>query len=349
MRVALVKQVLDVQGPWSGMMWNDTSPSRLFDIWPGKLTYWDMTCLFKADWYIVPQQITSMYTHDAVYKHPGREEMVKRFTRNVTAVEDIPFEQYDVVITLDPILDVPASSDILFAYHGMEHWDYPYIRSLSAPLGNYDLFLAHMMDSHDKLRQVPQAISFPYVHDPSAARSLFDCSKEDAAWVDWRALGTLGMSEAWGPHCEAAASRLQKALGVTLRYRGNATFPAYSITDPPTWGDIAFLYLRDMAHCKYYVGAGRIYGGGQSAVDAAALGCICIGQADKAYHRLLCHPEALCGDMSELPRKFKGIAASADLQAEVLAWQDVALDKHFLSRPMNILTEALEMKRRRVS
>ena len=165
------------------------------------------------------------------------------------------------------------------------------------PLGNYDLFFAHMMDSYmTELTRIPQTISFPYMHDPKSARSLFDTSKDDVVWVDWRALATLGMTEVWlGLKNEAAARRLEKIIGIAVRCRGNATFPSYSITDPPTWGDIAFLYLRDLARCKYYVGAGRIYGGGQGAVDAAGLNCICIGQGDKAYHRLLLSPRVtLC-------------------------------------------------------
>jgi hypothetical protein len=83
-RVALIKQLLDVQGPWSGMMWKDTTPTRLFEIWPGKLSYWDETCLLKADWYIIPQQFITAYTRDAVFCHPGREEMLNRLTANVT-------------------------------------------------------------------------------------------------------------------------------------------------------------------------------------------------------------------------------------------------------------------------
>jgi hypothetical protein len=349
MRVALVKQLLDVQGPWSGVLWKDTSPARLFDIWPGKLTYWDMTCLLKADWYIIPQQLVSLYAHDAVFRHPGRKEMVERYTANVTAPQEIPLEQYDIVITLDPILNVPKGTSTLFAYHGVEHWDQPYIRSMRRPIGDYDLFFAHMMDAEEKLTRVPQAISFPYMHDPNTARALFGSPKDDIAWVDWRALATLGMTEAWGPQNTAAACRLQSILAIPVRYRGSATFPSYSITDPPTWGEIAFLYLRDMARCKYYIAAGRIYGGGQGAADAAALDCICIGQADKAYHRLICHPEALCADMGELPRRVRRVVASSDLQAEILAWQDQALHEHFVTRPLNVLSQALEMKRRRLA
>jgi hypothetical protein len=348
MKSALVKQLLDVQGPWSGMLWKDTTPTRLFEIWPGKLSYWDETCLLKADWYVIPQQFVTAYTRDAVFRHPGREEMVNRFTANVTDPAEIPFEQYDVVITLDPILDVPEHSSTLFAYHGVEHWDQPYIQSLRRPIGHYDLFLAHMMDSEDRLAKLPQAISFPYMHDPDLVRSLFPRRKDEVAWVDWRTLATLGMTEVWGSQNAAAANRLEKVIGVPVRCKGNCDLSSYSITNPPTWGDVALGYLQDMAPCRYYIGVGRIGGAGQGLVDAAALNCICIGQGDKAYHRLLCHPAALCADMSELPQRARRILASSDLQAEILGWQEQALREQFAARPLGILTDALDIKRRRI-
>jgi hypothetical protein len=252
------------------------------------------------------------------------------------------------VITLDPILDVPRDSATLFAYHGVEHWDQPYIQSLRGPVGHYDLFLAHMMDSKDELTGLPQAISFPYIHDPDLVRSLFQAPKEEAAWVDWRTLTTLGMTEVWGSQNTAAVSRLEKVVGVPVRYKGNSGLSSYSITDPPTWGDVALLYLQDLAPCKYYIAVGRIHGAGQGAVDAASLNCICIGQADKAYHQLICHPLALCADMSELPQRTRRILASSDLQIEILAWQEQALREQFVKRPLGILTDALDIKRRRV-
>jgi hypothetical protein len=350
LRVALIKQLLDVQGPWSGMLWKDTSPARLFDVWPGKLTYWDMTCLLQADWYIIPQQLVSLYTRHVLNCVPGREALIERHTKNITPLQEIHFEDYDVVITLDPILEVPKNLPTLFAYHGVEHWDQTYVRSKRKPLNNYDLFLAHMMDADDKLTRVPQAISFPYMHHPESVHSLFACAKDDVAWVDYRTLETLGMTEGWGVQSAAAARRLERALGIAVRYRANNTFTgSYCITDPPTWGEVGFCYLRDLARCKYYVGAGRLFGGGQGIVDAAGVDCICIGQGDKAYHRLICHPQVLCADMSELPGKIRKVVASEDLQAEVLAYQEQALEQHFVRGPLDILSAALAMKRRTVA
>src|SRR4029077_8963659 len=98
----------------------------------------------------------------------------------------------------------------------------------------------------------------------------------------------------------------------------------YGIADPPAWGDAAH-YFEAMVRCKYYVAVGTIAGAGQALCDAASLGLICIGQQDKSYHRLICHPAALCASMIELPRRMRAIAGSRDLQMEVLAWQEAAL------------------------
>jgi hypothetical protein len=63
---------------------------------------------------------------------------------------------------------------------------------------------------------------------------------------------------------------------------------------------------------------------------------------------MLCHPQTLCRDMSELPIRMRRIAKSQNLHAEILAWQTKTLDQHFVSGPVRILREALEMKRRYV-
>jgi hypothetical protein len=115
MRVALVKQALDVFGSWSGVRWKDTSPTKIFEVWPSRALFWELTCMLWADWYIVPQAVESDYTRDAVQKHPGRAEVIRKYTKNVVAPEDIPFEEYDLVITFDAILKVPPASRTLFA------------------------------------------------------------------------------------------------------------------------------------------------------------------------------------------------------------------------------------------
>jgi hypothetical protein len=347
MRVALIKQVLDVFGPWSSVRWEDTNAKKLFDIWPSKATYWEMTCLLKADWYVVTNPQSASDYIETIRKRPELLEVVSKYTRDIVEPSDIPFEDYDVVITLDPVLKVPHGSKTLFAYYMQEHWDRLYTLSLHRPIGNYDLFLAHMLDADPELKGLPQALSFPYLYTSEATRSILDVSeKEEAVWADWRVLTMLGMCERWDTAAEAAAKRLEEVLRLPVRYKGSfdKTRTPLGIADPPSWGD-ALRYLEALAHCKYYIGVGRDSGAGQGLCDAASVGCICIGSVNRPYHRLVCHPDCLCSDLFDLPRLVSRVAASTDLQQEALAWQEEALRRYFADKPLQLLEKAVALKR----
>jgi hypothetical protein len=349
LKVALVKQVLDVFGPWSGVRWQDTSPARLFEVWPNKAVYWELTCMLQADWYIVPQALQGDYTRVAVDTFPGRAEAIRKHTKNITPIEQIPFGEYDLIITFDAILEVGEGDAPIFAYFAQEHWDRLYKQSLRRPVGGYDLFLAHMMDSKDSIKGLPQAISFPYLHDSQIVRSVFPSLKEEAVWLEWRTLLSLGMkdsSQPWTAAGDAAASRLQQILDLPIRYRSQLHQQTYGFADPPNWGDAA-AYLRDLAACKYFISVGGPIGGGQGLAEAATAGCLCIGQEDRAYHRLICHPACLCADMAEMPRRLSEVRRNADLQREVLAWQDENLERHFRKRPLELLESAIALKKAR--
>ena len=164
MKVAFIKQVFDVFGPWSTVLWRDTTPRGLFDIWPGRATFWEMACYLQADWYIIPQHVSGDYTQEAVLGIPGRAESIIRNTRNVVAPGEIPFDDYDLVITFDPILDVPADSSALFAYFVVEHWDHLYKEAQRRPHGGYDLFLAHILDAPKTIDSLPQPLALSLIH-----------------------------------------------------------------------------------------------------------------------------------------------------------------------------------------
>ena len=347
MKVAIIKQVLDTFGPWSSVRWEVTSPESLLAIWPGKPLYWEMTTLFQADWYIVPQQINTDYTYDAVLKRCGNAGILRKYTRGVVALKEIPFEAYDLVIANDPVLVCPRNTSTLFAYFLVEHWDHRYRQSLRRPMRNADLFLAHMMDAPFAIARLPQAVSFPYVRDPKTARALFAApEREEAAWTDWRTLAFLGAATNGNSFeaTRAAARRLHEALQLPVRFR-SFSMGLYHGEDPPRWGDAAE-FLRELGRQKYYLCLGRNSGAGQGLADAASLGCLCFGERDKPYHRLLCHPEALCGDLQELPKRIAQVRASRDLQAEIVVWQDAKLQQHFIDAPLALLHDALERKRR---
>ncbi|MGB2593191.1 MAG: hypothetical protein WBG02_09860 [Candidatus Acidiferrum sp.] len=350
MKVAVVKQVLDTFGPWSGIRWSETSPRDLFRIWPSRALHWEMTTLLQADWYVIAQQVHTDYTYDSVLKQSGKAEIVRKHTQRVVAPGEIPFDAYDLVITNDPILDFPRGSRTLFAYFVVEHWDRRYRASLERPLRNADLFLAHMMNAPTSLQRLPQAISFPYVRDPQSMRALFaPAEREEAIWADWRTLAFLSAATN-GNSVEStkrAAKRLEEALHLPVAFR-SFSMGLYHGEDPPHWGDAAE-FLRELARQKYYLCLGRGSGAGQGLADAASLGCLCFGELDKPYHRLLCHPKALCTDLQELPKRVQRVRASKDLQAEIIAWQEKKLQQHFVDEPLSLLDAALSRKRKAIT
>lgn len=348
MKVALIKQVLDVFGPWAGVRWADTSPTKLFEVWPGKAVYWELTCMLEADWYIVPVRVEGDYLLDAIRKHQGRAELIERHTINVAPLEAIPFQDYDLVISFNAILDIPPGLPAVFAYYAQEHWDSLYCNSVRRPVPGYDLFLAHMMDARAELLSLPQAVSFPYPHDLRLARSIFHPARQEAAWADWRLPITLSngtLRDGWSPKADAALQRLRAVLDIDVRCRTGSHGISYAISDVPAWGDAAH-YYRELAECRYYIAVGRLAGAGQGLAEAAAVGCICIGQEDRVYHRLLCHPSCLCEDMAQMPSKLRHLRQNPGLQDEVLVWQDQSLEEHFHRAPLALLSKAIELKRK---
>ncbi|MDQ2688497.1 MAG: hypothetical protein M3Y28_11600, partial [Armatimonadota bacterium] len=100
-------------------------------------------------------------------------------SRHVVREADVPFSDYDVVISIDPILDAAERPGTLMVYYMQEHWDSLYRVSLRRPERGYDLFLAHMMDGPARLRSLPQALSFPYLRSPDTVRSVFSAPPEE--------------------------------------------------------------------------------------------------------------------------------------------------------------------------
>ena len=341
MKVAFIKQVLDVHGPLSSVKWND-DPLSLFEVWPGKATLWAETCILKADWYVIPQQIITAYTIDAVKKH-NREKIL--LERSVTApLDEIPFEDYDLVVTMDPILDKELKP--VHAYRVIEHWDELYTQSLEKPLPNRDLFLAHMLDAPKDFDALPASISFPYLYDPELFLECFGRNKKNFLWVDWRTFTALGGEPfAWSEKADRAVEEFTRRVDFPIRFKNDRARLPYTFSETGETGDAA-RYLSQLAECKFYVGVGRKSGAGQGLCDAAALGCICIGDINRPYHRLVCHPECLCSNLREVYYKVNYVIDSAHLHQEILQWQFEGLKTYFLERPLALLKKAVELKSR---
>src|SRR5688572_18060885 len=123
MKVALVKQVLDLHGPWAPVAWSEAAPDKLAEVWPTRALLYELTCLLQADWYIVEQSLDNEYLAEAVHSQPGRADMIRANTKGVVQSADLDLSAYDLVITADPVLLPEPGHRAVFAYFVNEHWD----------------------------------------------------------------------------------------------------------------------------------------------------------------------------------------------------------------------------------
>ncbi len=341
-KVAFIKQKADVFGPWASFTWDAADPRRIFKVWPGKATLWEMTCALQADWYVIPtvsdtDYIKSVRTHDQIV------DALEKYTTNIIDVTQIPFQQYDLVLTFDPVLPGIKPSGPLFAYYANEHWDRIYFQSLQHPMFNYDLFLDHMLAAPSQIEHLNVAIAFPYLRAPQTVRSLINCGhKQDAVWFDWRTLTAINQSDFWNDNCTQAAKLISEKINLQVLWKPFGSTPL-GIENPPKWGD-GLQYLEALAGAKYYLALGRASGAGQGLCDAASAGCICFGERGRAYHGLVCHPACLCTSLSDFESAIHKVQSSSALQQEILDWQDRALIKYFVDLPMSSLERAIQLK-----
>lgn len=365
MKVALVKQQLDTHGPWRSIAWSETSAAGILRWWPGRALFWAMTVLLEADWLVLPQQQDTWYTHFSGASQPGDRTVIEKHTSVLRCPQDIPWDDYDVVISLDPCLRPPRRSRTLFAYYMNEHVDVLYAVSRRKVLSGYDLFLDHRLQSPMSLVRLPQPLAFPYLWESAITRQLVQSvggftSHEDTIFVEWRTLALLAgeRSRQWRRHTQGNApatlgmtemeatqlsSRLERYFGLPVRFRLQRDGMYNHLPDPPQWGELLD-YLQPLAQSRYYVSL-FAFGAGQALVDAAAMGSVVIGSRSLAYHRLTCHPACLCETLDELPQRLRQLQHSSDLRAEVIAWQEAAIREHFGNRPQRMLAEAIDHKR----
>lgn len=365
MKVALVKQLLDTHGPWRSIAWSETSAGDILRFWPGRALFWAMTVLFEADWYVIPQQRETWYTWMSGASQPADRKIIEQYTTHLRCPEEIDWNAYDVVISLDPCLRPPRRSRTLFAYYMNEHVDVLYAASRRKALDGYDLFLDHLLGAPGTLTALPQPLAFPYGWESTVTRPLVQeqracTSREEAIFVEWRTLTllagdrtrqsrrlaqagqptTLGLLEA---EAQALTARMERYLGRPIRFRLQRDGVYNHLPDPPQWGELLD-YLAPLAGCRYFVSL-FAFGAGQALVDAAAMGALVFGHQSLSYHRLVCHPACLCQDLDELPHRFREVSQSPDLQAEALAWQEAALQVQFVDRPHQLLRQGVARKR----
>ncbi len=335
LKIAIVKQNYDEFGPWQNEAYDIANPLKVINKWPSKYTYLEMTNLFKADWYVLPYCHDSRISRQKINRYKSEIDTSKYSLDSVSKIES---EEYDVIISLDPILRPSGNSKTVFAYLQNEHHDNEYRSSIKSPLHGYDLFLDHMMTATDWVYRLPQSVSFPYPRDPVFTRTLKNNVQDDSVWIDNRFIMALahGNKACHSPVDIKFLLQLEYDIRVRFRY-GMSNFDDIQNLQSP------YNYLQELSQSKYYLNL-IACGAGQGLCDAASIGLICFGSAKLKYHQAICHPFCLCSDIIDFKHKYRFVSNSNDLQQEILAWQDLMLNDRMVQQPLQMLQTAVELK-----
>ncbi len=266
---------------------------------------------------------------------------------------EIPWDEYDIVITVDPILNerediVKSQPRTLWVYIEPDHRA-PRARRAAhgGPLIPYDLFWDDLMRTSSRLYSLPQSVGFPHFANPDIMRDLIKPTLGPGVFLDSRYV--FGLTEKERSHM---AREYGDLCGLPIKH------PPLGGRESRTSNRIHYLMRGELLHtadflkllgsCKYFATWRQKGTNGQATLEAAALGLIAIANDNAVYPKMLCHPMCLVKP-NEIPRKIMRLIGKIErhpeLQAEILAHQDKALWEKFWHRPLGILEKALEMKR----
>jgi len=267
----------------------------------------------------------------------------------------IPWDYYDIVITFDPILNkkqgiVKKRPHILWIYNEPSHRSgRAQAAARGGPWKPYDLFWDHFMRAPRQLVTLPQPISFPYFANPDIMRALIKPTNAGGVFIDSRHMVERSEGER-----ASMVREFQGMCGLPVKY---APLDG-QITEETRYARSLFLvqgkmlecadYLKLLGSCKYKLCWRRKGTGGQGTLEAAALGLIAIVNDNAAYPKMLCHPTCLIppgGPPRKGLRLIQKIEKDPDWQAEILAHQDKMLRTRFWRDSLELLEQALKMKR----
>lgn len=333
MKLCFAKQPYCVEYTWQSTRW--PGPRALLDAYVFRTQNISLAVRFKADTWVLDgrNRIEGGWLQTLEDLVPDDVDALYD-THTATPAEDVPWGEYDVVITTDPVVPetiVRAYPKTLWCYYECAHNSQSAGRSRGAPQGGYDLYLDHYMRAGPtEIVKLPQAIQFPYTANASALRGLVECPTGRTGIL-------LDSKVAEGPLRESGLP-VVRSKKIDMRFF-HRTIARRETTAPADW-------LRLMVQCKYYALVRGPHIIGQAAIEAAAMGLIVFG--DGTYPRMLCHPSCMIvtGTGVDVAGRIRRVEGDPVLQHEILEYQTEKLAALFWNGPVAILEQALEMKRR---
>ncbi len=343
MRVCILKQPNAVEFIWSTHRWSNAQ--ELLDNYVMRSTNFGLVCETQADIWVVED---GEYVSDTYVSLLTRApEGVNALYRSHSAAKwaDIPWEEYDVIISLDPIVSdsiIIRYPEILWCYYEQEHAMESFRASAKSPFGKYDLFLNHALSSsNDPIIGLPRSINLPYVYSRDAFNRVVTAEKHERVYLDSRCIRDI-------PHLEFFRMQLARKLGIEIDHCKPWDFKNSHLCVANKVPSSTREYLNQLASCKYFLlnrgGSNNI---GQSAPEAAALGVIVLSDKYQIYSHYVCHPKTWVRprDYDSTAGVIKEIQKDPNLQRKIIEYQFERTQNLFLNQPLRVLRSCLKMKR----
>lgn len=357
MRTAFTKPPYDLNLTWESLPY--TSAEKLLNAFVFRSLGFCLAVELEADIWVVEWRGVepSIYQGPAARKKdPNAPMRVCAAHQDIVKESDVPWDDYDVIISHWPSIGaetIKRHPQILWCYYEIQH---RCRRSRIAgetgePHNGYDLYLDCYFDPDRRLQELPQVVWFPYLQSPTILREIIKPALRPAVFIESRHV--LRDVDKMAGMC----AEFERICGLPMRYApvSGATSEPICFDSELTRAEIVRTrqYLRLLGQCKYFlIWRGDRYGEsklmGESAVEAAALGLIVVGNDNAVNHKLVCHPTCLIpagGPPRRGLRRIQQIEKDEKLQGEILEYQDRMLRKWFWDGPLETLYKALEMKK----
>lgn len=342
MRVCILKQPYATSSfTWSSRRWSN--PATILSDFVFRSQNFGLVCETQADIWVLEDgdYIAEVYA-DLLVRDPQAVESLYA-AHTVSKWSDVPWKEYDVVISMDAIAPSSLISQypkILWCYYENEHTFRSFAVSAKKPQGKYDLFLNHAFSSPAfAAGRLPASVNFPYLVSRTAFHQVIHSEKCDSVYLDSHCIRNV-------PDLKVFRAELKKKFGMEVEHSKPWNFARSCAGVAGKEGFSAKEYLTKLASCKYFLLNRRGEEIGQAVPEAAALDVIVLATRKQIYSPFICHPETFIEplDYDSAAEVIHRIQANPELQSEILEFQRNRIKNFFLDQPLKILQYYFDLK-----
>lgn len=341
MKACFVKTADMIYWPWESLRY--PGPKQLLDSLVFSSLDFSLMVEFKSDVWVIHRKDAAVLASKPLLG------IIKKH-RNVVLPSAIPWEEYDIVISVSPIIDekiIRSRPRILWCYTEVQH---ACPRALEVvrtgrPWASYDLYLDHFLRGEEQVMRLPAVMSCPTMRNTDLLKELVGPINKPAVFIEPR--NVPGTEKERKKMC----TKVQNLCGLPVKYapmpeRGGLLPMFQKILNAGKKILGTTEYLELVGSCKYYLSWRRRKIHGQALAEAVALGLIVVAPTKRSVvGSKLCHPKCRIPPDSETGLKvIRKIESDRSLQEEILRHQEGVLRKKYWEEPLALLYRVAEIK-----